>query len=292
MPPSTPSLTGPPTFPFTPRLQGDENPDWSAFPAGYERASLWGLFKQPLTRLPSCSRAAFHVTSRPASLNRLTWVIIPSPAFNSKVLLACKRVHLQRDISVIVTVLACRHTDLCSGVLFWLVKHQILSLIKNGWRVKTWQEGLDPLDFCATFWRNSSRLCDNLVLDTKRKLVWPLVVKSDVASVSSSFVLFTRLIQMTMVTGWTLVLASISVSRAAWLVSLAWSIVQATCLFQWSWRPPLPNDRFHLAVVSHPPVSRTNRWPILLLSSRVDLKRTPVQTSKEITIDRKTGLAG
>lgn len=66
MPPSTPSLTSPPTFPFPPCLQGDENRDWSAFPARNERASLWGLFKQPLTRLPSCSRAAFHVTNRPA----------------------------------------------------------------------------------------------------------------------------------------------------------------------------------------------------------------------------------
>lgn len=44
---------------ISPWLQGDESCDWSAFPTGNERASLRGLFKQPVTRLRSCSRTAF-----------------------------------------------------------------------------------------------------------------------------------------------------------------------------------------------------------------------------------------
>lgn len=54
---------------FSP-LRGDENCDWSAFPAGNERASLGGLFKQRLIRLQSCSRTAFHVTGRTALLTQ------------------------------------------------------------------------------------------------------------------------------------------------------------------------------------------------------------------------------
>lgn len=50
-------------------LQGDESCDWSAFPAGNERASLRGLFKQRVIRLQRCSRTTSHVTGQPALLN-------------------------------------------------------------------------------------------------------------------------------------------------------------------------------------------------------------------------------
>lgn len=86
---------------ISPRLRGDEGCDWSAFPAGNERASLRGLFKQPVTRLRSCSRTGFHVTGRPALPTQPTWVILPYPVLISEVLLACKCVHVQRNISVI-----------------------------------------------------------------------------------------------------------------------------------------------------------------------------------------------
>lgn len=59
------------------RLHSDESCDWSAFPAGNERASPRGLFKQQLIWLQSCSRTAFLVTSQPGLLTQPTWVIVP-----------------------------------------------------------------------------------------------------------------------------------------------------------------------------------------------------------------------
>lgn len=60
---------------FSPELRGDESRDWSAFPAGNERASLRGLFKQRLVRLQSCSRTARDSPD----LLLLAWVIVPDP---------------------------------------------------------------------------------------------------------------------------------------------------------------------------------------------------------------------
>lgn len=101
------SSTGPPTSLFLPQLQGDESCDWSAFPAGNERASLRGLFKQRVIWLQSCSRTAFHVMGRPALLTQPTWVIVPYQVLISEVFLACKRVHGQRNIIVISVCFAC-----------------------------------------------------------------------------------------------------------------------------------------------------------------------------------------
>lgn len=106
---------------ISPWLQGDESCDWSAFPAGNERASLRGLFKQPVTRLRSCSRTAFHVTSWPVLLTRPTWVILPYPVLNSEVLLACKRMCVQWDII---------------NCVFWDVEgcnSNLLTIIKTIW---------------------------------------------------------------------------------------------------------------------------------------------------------------
>ena len=83
------------------RLQGDERCDWSAFPAGNERASLRGLFKQQAIWLQSCSRTALHVTGRPASLTRPLWVIVPNQAPISEVFLTYEHVHVQRNISMV-----------------------------------------------------------------------------------------------------------------------------------------------------------------------------------------------
>lgn len=63
---------------ISPRLQGDESRDWSAFPAGNERASLRGLFKQHVIYgyrvVPG---QPFTWLLDPHCLPRSTWVIVP-----------------------------------------------------------------------------------------------------------------------------------------------------------------------------------------------------------------------
>lgn len=105
---------------FSP-LRGDENCDWSAFPAGNERASLGGLFKQRLIRLQSCSRTAFHVMAELRCLLKPTWVIFPDQVLISEVFVACKLVNVQRNMSVffvcfeIIAVLSLHTQTVCAA---------------------------------------------------------------------------------------------------------------------------------------------------------------------------------
>lgn len=103
---------------ISPRLQGDESCDWSAFPAGNERASLRGLFKQRVIQLRSCSRTACHVTGRPALLTQLTWLIVPYQVLISEVFLACKCVHVLRNSVICVCLLALPCSCLCTYTSF------------------------------------------------------------------------------------------------------------------------------------------------------------------------------
>lgn len=102
-------------------LRGDENCDWSAFPAGNERASLGGLFKQRLIRLQSCSRTAFHVTAELRCLLKPTWVIFPDQVLISEVFVACELLNVQRNMSVffvcfeIIAVLSLHTQTVCAA---------------------------------------------------------------------------------------------------------------------------------------------------------------------------------
>ncbi len=99
---------------ISPQLQGDESCDWSAFPAGNERASLRGLFKQRVIQLRSCSRTACHVTGRPALLTQLTWLIVPYQVLISEVFLACKC----GNVVICVCLLALLCSCLCTYTSF------------------------------------------------------------------------------------------------------------------------------------------------------------------------------